>query len=138
MKEIERKLKEYQQLAGNDDPQSEARKEELLKWFDEHQSPELKEIGGKWMSERMAELSSDVENIKQEVLRKQMSDEIYRMLPLSLIAHKYFGKSAAWLSQRINGSMVRGKTYTLTEEQKAVFNRATREIGQQIGSFQIA
>ena len=55
-----------------------------------------------------------------------------------MIAQKYFGKSAAWLSQRLNGSEARGYVYTLNAEQKSIFNRAVKEIGQRISSLQLA
>ena len=61
-----------------------------------------------------------------------------KLLPLRYIAQKYFGKSAAWLSQRLNGSEVRGHVYTLNAEQKSIFNRAVQEIGQRISSLQLA
>jgi hypothetical protein len=137
MNEIDERLQEYQQLAGNDDPQSVARKEELLKWFDEHQSPELHEKGGRWMDERMKELEAGVEDIKREALRQQLSDEAYKLIPWSYIAKQYFGKSLSWLTQRVNGYTVRGHVYTLNEEQKQTLNRALSEVGTLIGSYRV-
>lgn len=138
MNEIDERLYEYQQLAGNDDLQSEARKEELLKWFDEHQSPELHEKGRKWMDERLSELEADVEDIKHEALRQQLSDEAYKLIPWSYIAKQYFGKSLSWLTQRVNGYTVRGHVYTLNDEQKQTLNRALSEVGNLIGSYRVA
>ncbi|MBQ6203615.1 MAG: DUF5053 domain-containing protein [Prevotella sp.] len=134
-KEIEEKLKEYRQLAGNTDPQSEARKEELLKWFDEHQSPELKEKGEKMMGIWLEDLKEDIEDLKRKALRKEMDEKVYKLTPWGYIAKEYFGKSAAWLSQRINGTPVRGQVYTLNAEQKETLNRALSEVGALIGSY---
>lgn len=138
MNEIELKLQEYQSLAGNTDAKSEARKEEILQWLEEHKSPELETIGGKWMEERINELKADIEDIKQKALREQLDDQAYKLIPWSYIAKEYFGKSVAWLTQRINGYTVRGKVYTLNEEQKATLNRALAEIGKLIGSYRVA
>ena len=138
MNEIDEKLKEYQQLTGKCDPKSEKRKEELLKWFDEHQSQELREKGAEWMAERMKEMEADVADIKQRALRSQMDDKIYRLTPWSYIAKEYFGKSVAWLTQRINGYPVRGRVYSLNEEQKQTLNRALSEIGEFIGSYRFS
>ncbi len=135
MEEIRKRLEELKGLAGKTDPESEARKAELTQWLNGH--PEAREEVKAFMTDWLEELEADNEQIKQQSLREQMDDDIYKMLPLSIIAKRYFGKSAAWLSQRINGSPVRGKVYTLNEEQKATFNRATREIGQRISSFQM-
>lgn len=66
--------------------------------------------------------------------RRQTGDK-YEILPIPYIARHYFGKSAAWLHHRINGNPVRGKVYTLSPEQKEVFNAACRDISQKIGSL---
>lgn len=81
-----------------------------------------------------------MEQLQSEVLtlRDQLAEDDYKLLPLRHIAQKYFGKSAAWLSQRLNGSEVRGHVYTLNAEQKSIFNRAVQEIGQRISSLQLA
>ena len=57
---------------------------------------------------------------------------------MSYIAKHYFGKSSAWLSQRINGTLVRGKAYTLNDEQKRIFNNALQDISSRIGSLHLA
>lgn len=81
-----------------------------------------------------------MEQLQSEVLalREQLAEDDYKLLPLRYIAQNYFGKSAAWLSQRLNGSKVRGHVYTLNSEQKDIFNRAVQEIGQRISSLQLA
>ena len=86
----------------------------------------------------LCEMEADNETIKKEVLRAQMDDKAYKLIPWSYIAKEYFGKSVAWLTQRINGYPVRGKVYTLNEEQKATLNRALSEIGSYIGSYRVA
>ena len=68
--------------------------------------------------------------------REQLK-EVTDILPLSYIAKNYFGKSAAWLYQRINGNKVRGKVYTLNREEVDTFNRALKEIGNKISSLSI-
>ena len=90
--------------------------------------------------EAKAFISQKMEQLQSEVLtlREQLAEEDYKLLPLRYIAQEYFGKSAAWLSQRLNGSEVRGHIYTLNSEQKDIFNRAVKEIGQRISSLQLA
>ena len=65
-------------------------------------------------------------------------DSRYDLLPISYIAQHYFGKSKAWLYQRLNGNKVRGKVYTLNDEQKNIFNSAVKDIARQIGSVQLS
>ena len=75
-------------------------------------------------------------NQKELSARAQLA-ETYELLPISYIAKEYFGKTAAWLYQRLNGYKVRGKVYSLTNEEKNVFNRAVQDIAHRIGSVSI-
>ena len=109
MEEYRTKLKEFEALLGKDDEVSTKQRAEIVEW--------LKANGG-------------------EDARKAAEELVMRHL--HYIARHYFGKSAAWLHQRINGYRVRGKVYTLNEEQKKIFNDACQDIARQIGSFHYA
>lgn len=75
-------------------------------------------------------------NLKDMVIKEQLKDS-YEILPISYIAKNYFNKSSAWLYQRINGTKVRGRVYTLNEKEKSIFNDALQDIAKQIGSLSI-
>ena len=109
-------MEEFKSLAGLSDTASESRKEELAGWLVEHKQGHEEEIDA----------------------FLQINDKAYKLIPWSYIAKEYFGKSVSWLTQRINGYSVRGKVYTLNEEQKATLNRALSEIGKFIGSYRVA
>lgn len=126
-------LKEYASLAGKEDEKSEARKIEILNYIKLNADDSDREEAKAFISQKMEQLQSEV-----LTLREQLAEDDYKLLPLRYIAQKYFGKSAAWLSQRLNGSEVRGHVYTLNAEQKSIFNRAVQEIGQRISSLQLA
>ena len=126
-------LKEYASLAGKEDEKSEARKIEILNDIKLNADDSDREEAKAFISQKMEQLQSEV-----LTLREQLAEEDYKLLPLRYIAQEYFGKSAAWLSQRLNGSEVRGHIYTLNSEQKDIFNRAVKEIGQRISSLQLA
>ena len=125
-------LKEYASLAGKEDEKSETRKTEILNYIKLHADSDREEAKA-FINQKMEQLQSEV-----LTLRDQLAEDDYKLLPLRYIAQKYFGKSAAWLSQRLNGSEVRGHVYTLNAEQKSIFNRAVQEIGQRISSLQLA
>ena len=125
-------LNEYGRLAGNDDPESEKRKSEILAWLKENDCDELREKGRKFFAERIGKIEKDVNGIKKEYA------EEYKLLPISYIAKKYFGKSAAWLQQRLNGYRVRGKLYELDAQQKEMFNAAVQDIARKIGSVHLS
>lgn len=126
-------LKEYASLAGREDAKSEARKAEILSYIKTHANDADREEAKDFIGQKMEQIKDNV-----EVLRKQIETEDYKLLPLRYIAEVYFGKSAAWLSQRLNGSEVRGHVYTLSTEQKDIFNQAVQEIGKRISSLQLA
>lgn len=126
-------LKEYASLAGKEDEKSKTRKTEILNYIKLHADDSDREEAKAFINQKMEQLQSEV-----LTLRDQLAEDDYKLLPLRYIAQKYFGKSAAWLSQRLNGSEVRGHVYTLNAEQKSIFNRAVQEIGQRISSLQLA
>lgn len=133
MTEVEVKLKELRGLMAKDDPKSEARRNEIATWLKENHSTEVENAFFEFMEDGLTDIQTEIDDI-----RHQISDEDYKLLPLSYIAKHYFGKSHAWLSQRINGTKVRGKVYTLSEEQKATFNAAMQDLSKKFGSFHIA
>lgn len=90
-----------------------------------------------WYKEGLKDIEASIGHIEHELKIKDQLKEVADILPLSYIAKNYFGKSAAWLYQRINGNKVRGKVYTLNREEVATFNRALKEIGSKISSLSI-
>ena len=137
MEEIRKVMEELKSLAGTSDQVSENKKEELANWLVNHKEGHEDEIDS-FMEKWLCEMEADVENIKKQALREQLDDKAYKLIPWSYIAKEYFGKSVSWLTQRINGYAVRGKVYTLNDEQKATLNRALSEIGSLIGSYRVA
>lgn len=131
-------LEEYKALAGKSDDCSEKRKAEILQYAQEHNAEfphdEIVTSFNDWMKD----VSAKVENVRQRILRDEISDEMYKLLPMKYIATHYFGRSVSWLSQRLNGTKVRGKSYSLNEEQKATFNAAMQDLSKQFGSFRLA
>lgn len=94
-----------------------------------------------------AYLMGECQEIKEELLQvnaelkglviKELLKSKYEILPISYIAKNYFNKSTAWLYQRINGTKVRGRVYTLNEKEKSIFNDALQDIAKQISSLSI-
>ena len=126
MEDIKKLLEEYKTLAGNTDAKSEERKNEIIAKLETMDKDAVAD-------ENVTRLESEV-----TALRSQIDAEAYKLLPISYIAKNYFNKSASWLLQRINGYQVRGKVYTLNEEQKSIFNQAVKEISNRISALQLA
>lgn len=132
MKDYELKLKEFQALLGKSDEASEKRKDEIVAWLEENGNEDAKLACEEMIKCNLKRIDNEVATI-----RKQLGTK-YDILPISYIAKHYFGKSVSWLHQRINGYSVRGRVYTLNDEQKKIFNEACQDIAKKIGSFKLA
>ena len=133
MEDIRILLEEYKSLAGNTDAKSEERKNEIIAKLETMDKDAVAEVAQPFVEENTARLESEV-----KALRSQIDEEDYKLLPISYIAKNYFNKSASWLRQRLNGYQVRGKVYTLSQEQKGIFNQAVKEISNRISALQLA
>jgi hypothetical protein len=137
MEEAKKKIAELKQLMTKHDCESIRCVNEIMDWFN-RQPEDVSKVLNKFLIDEIDFVDKFVTEEHNLIIAEQMDEDLKRVIPLSYIAKYYFKKSAAWLSQRINGTPVRGKVYTLSGEQKETFNRAMRELGQKIGSFQIA
>ncbi|MBR1467333.1 MAG: DUF5053 domain-containing protein [Bacteroidaceae bacterium] len=117
-------------LMGKTDEQSEQRRREISLWFRDNSNPENDALFENFINKGVGQVADALESI-----RLKIDAEEYKLLPLSYIATHYFGKSRAWLYQRINGTKVRGHQYTLSKEQRATFNAAVQDISRRIGSI---
>ena len=130
MKKAERLIKELGKLMGKTDTQSTERRAEIATWFRENKTPENDALFSEFIETGVSQIAEDI-----EIIRNQLDTQDYRLLPMSFIASHYFGKSSSWLSQRLNGTQVRGRRYTLNEEQRTTFNNAVQEVAKRIGSI---
>lgn len=84
------------------------------------------------------QLETEAEEIETLLANQERIREMKDIVPLSYIARHYFGKSAAWLQQRLYGYKVRGQVYRLSEEDKQKFNFALQDISRKLGSLSIS
>ena len=68
------------------------------------------------------------------IIRAKMG-EMAKALSLSYIAQKYFGKSRAWLMQKVNGNTVNGKTVAFTESERQQFREALQDLSKRISAI---
>ena len=130
---IDEKLKKLHECLGKKDKESLEYVEETKKWALENICPEIRDAFTEFADNFLTETENEIKSMREE-----LGKEDYSLLPISYIAKNYFNKSTAWLQQRINGYKVRGKVYTLNEEQKVVFNNAIQDIAKRIGSIHYA
>ena len=137
MTEIERLTKELDSLMGETAPEKRQRFNEVVARLKELNGLEVQAKMKPVIEHQLAVARQEGEMVKG-IMRQQMDDTTYKLIPWSYIAREYFHKTPGWLQQRINGQPVRGKVYTLNTEQKAVLNRALSEICNKIGSYRLA
>lgn len=112
------------ELLASNDPD---RKTELF-----NQLQDLMASGGEEAAEAYREsLEASADRIKEASLRQSV-EFIRECLSLSYVARRYFGKTHAWLSQRINGNIVNGKPAQFTEQERETFKAALRDISARI------
>lgn len=94
-------------------------------------TPEDEKLIDDFVSARLTKLTADIEQLYEVATKLQLGD-IGDMINLSYIAKKYFRKSRAWLSQRINGNCVNGKPCRFTPEELDTFNAALRDMSHRL------
>ena len=131
-------IQEFESLIGSTNEKDIQRKEEIARWIEEHKTSEVENMVSSMAHRQMDAVEISMKEIEQEVMRSQIDDVTYKLIPWSYIAREYFHKTPGWLQQRINGQPVRGKVYTLSTEQKATLSLALNDICNKIGSYRQA
>lgn len=135
MKEL---LKELQEMSALKDDASLEKAREIRAKYN---SPKEREFIIKYMNGELDSIENEIKIADAKLERmlsiKAQVKEISEIVSLKYIAKNYFGKSASWLSQRINGSPVRGKIYCLKDSELDILNSAIQDIGKKLGSLSI-
>ena len=78
-------------------------------------------------------VDDDLEALKAEKIRSAMG-ELGNAISFAYIAKHYFGKSQSWLTQRLNGSTVNGKTARFNKTELIQFQNAIHDWGRKLSS----
>ena len=70
----------------------------------------------------------------EEMIARAKLGEMTKALSLSYIAEKYFGKSRAWLMQKVNGNIVHGKRKTFTDSERETFREALKDLSEKMSA----
>lgn len=139
MKTINDELKELTVILNGDSPCKEEEYQRKFQYIQEHYTTEADtEAIADYLINGYRELNAEAEELDRAIALQERIKEMKEIVPISYIARNYFGKSAAWLQQRIYGYKVRGRVYTLSEKDRQTFNDAIRDICQKLGSLSIA
>ncbi|WP_288361471.1 DUF5053 domain-containing protein [uncultured Bacteroides sp.] len=93
----------------------------------------------------IAGVSDDFKRMRQEVadirrtlsIRQQM-EPILPYISVSSLAKDYFGKSASWFYQRLNGNIVHGKAAAFTDRELSVLVDALKDVASKLDKVTVA
>ena len=74
-----------------------------------------------------------MDEVDEKLFRAKLGD-LPDALSLSYIAQKYFGKSRAWLMQKVNGNTINGKPASFTESERQQFRKALQDLSNRISA----
>lgn len=138
MKGLKEELDELREIFRNIKPETEEEyKKRFLSIQERYTSPEEVEAINEFMMSLYKVMDEKVEEVERLLTIQEQLRPFKEILPMSYIARTYFGKSSAWLQQRIYGYKVRGKVYTLSEKDIDTLNFALQDISKKIGSLSI-
>lgn len=139
MKTINEELKELSVILNGDSANKEEEYQQKFLYIQEHYTTEADlEAIADWLLNGYRELNAEAEELNRTIALQEKIKEMKEIVPISYIARNYFGKSTAWLQQRIYGYKVRGRVYTLSDQDRQVFDNAIRDICNKLGSLSIA
>lgn len=138
MKGLKEELDELREIFRNITPETEEEyKKRFLSIQEQYTSSEEVEAINEFMMSLYKVMDEKVEEVERLLTIQEQLRPFKEILPMSYIARTYFGKSSAWLQQRIYGYKVRGKVYTLSEKDIDTLNFALQDISKKIGSLSI-
>ncbi|MCL1942129.1 MAG: DUF5053 domain-containing protein [Candidatus Azobacteroides sp.] len=112
-------------------------KEEFEAYVDNYLSTKTKEenemIGTLTVSAIESNLSK-LEDIDNEITMLTQLEGINEFVKLSKLSKAYFGKSKAWIYQRLNEHKVHGKPSKFTDDEKAKLSSALLDLSEKIRS----
>lgn len=138
MKRLKEELDELREIFRNITPETEEEyQNRFLSIQERYTSPEDVEAINDFMMSLYKVMDEKIEEVDRLLTIQEQLKPFKEILPMSYIARTYFGKSSAWLQQRIYGYKVRGKVYTLSEKDINTLNFAIQDISKKIGSLSI-
>lgn len=139
MKDMESKLKAASKMLRSvkNDEDADKAIAEMQKTLGDCTSSEDLNAMAEFVLDEYQELNNKADELLAAVTLQEQLSSYKEILPMSYIARNYFGKSVAWLQQRINGYPVRGKIYTLKPSEVEILNNAIHDIGHRLGSLSV-
>lgn len=86
----------------------------------------------------MVELARETAGRAEELVLREQLNDILPAVSIAYIAKTYFGKTRGWLHQRINGSIVNGKSARLNGNECKILEDALKDIGHKLSMTRVS
>ena len=104
METIHDELKELRELFNNITPEKEEEyKTRFLSIQERYTSPEDAEAIGDFILDNFKYMNQEIEELNRMITIQEQLAKDKEIIPIAYIARTYFGKSTAWLQQRLYG-----------------------------------
>ena len=84
------------------------------------------------VSDDLQKIRQEVGELKRTLSARELMEPILPFISVSALAKEYFGKSASWFYQRLNGNMVHGKPVSFTQEELTVLAHALNDMASKL------
>ena len=139
MKTLQEELKELRAILNGNAPDMEQAYKAKFDYINAtYTTEEDREAIGDFLLDSYKQMNAEADGLLRQAEKAKELRRMKEIIPVSYIARHYFGKSAAWLQQRLYGYKVRGRVYTLSTDDRRKFDAALQDIANQIRSFSIA
>lgn len=107
------------------------------KYFDNvvNEAPQTEQISTEQFLEGVSKITDNMKKVadmaREDTARRLMGD-IPEAISLSYIAKTYFGKSRAWLMQKVNGNTVNGKKAAFTPSESKQMREALQDLSKKL------
>ena len=98
----------------------------------------LKSIDPKAFAVAVGYMAKNTEQKVKELTMAEKLGEITDMVSMAYIAKAYFGKSRSWLSHKMNGNIVNGKTSQFSPDELAILRTALQDMSKKFGALSLA
>ncbi len=73
----------------------------------------------------------------ETIVARDALRDVLPAISVAYIARNYFGRSRAWLTQRINGNAINGKRATFTPEELQTMRAALRDLSGRLAAVEL-
>ncbi|SFO62383.1 DUF5053 domain-containing protein [Prevotella sp. tf2-5] len=107
-----------------------------------NETPQTEQISTEQFLDGIGKISENMREVaamaREELAARHKMGNITEAISLSYIAKTYFGKSRAWLMQKVNGNTVNGKRASFTPSESKRMREALQDLSEKLSKAALA